>query len=106
MDERDMTTTRTQTVDKLSSDPYRDAPTAWDDLPIEQKLERAREVIKNLERQIGYLSERVHRDLDRLNEHQHNMATGEIVVPLNSRRGYGIVEGKAEQRAVSGKPWF
>ena len=99
-DERDMTTSA-----RPGTTETRISHAAWDDLPIEQKLERLREVVKAQERTIRYLNDRLTHDVERLKEHGHD-AIGQIVVPLESRRGYGMAEGKVDRVTESGKPWF
>ena len=62
----------------------------WGELTTEEKIERMREQVKNLQREIRDLGSLI----QSLSEHSH--LNNEIVMPLRSRRGHG--EGEQMQR--------
>jgi len=79
--------------------------TAWKNLLLEQKLERMREFMKELDRSAQYQVQRIQElasHLSALDEHAH--VDGRVVVPIvgaHRDRGYGAT---AEQKKVEG--WF
>ena len=78
--------------------------TPWKDLTIEQKVERMREIIKQLERSHQWHSQRMqdlNSHLAALNEHGHQ--DGKVMIPILRNQGYGI-PGEPQEKKVEG--WF
>lgn len=79
--------------------------TPWDKLTVDQKLERMRGILKDLQHTLDWQSQRFHdlvRQLATLDEHTH--ADGRVMIPVASKltgRSYGE---KACQEQIDG--WF
>lgn len=77
----------------------------WDSLTVEQKLERMRQIVKDLELTLRWHSNRFQEfseRLDALSEHGH--AQGKVMIPVLSRLpagGYGTEE---QENKIEG--WF
>ena len=79
--------------------------TPWDSLTIDQKLERMREVVKDLDRTVRWRTNRfqeLSERLDALSEHGH--MDGRVVVPLVSKMRGGSYGMEAQEMRVEG--WF
>lgn len=79
--------------------------TAWQDLSVEQKLERVREKIKSVQQNLGYRLPRIDEGIRNLEKHQHS-GDENIVVPLKGS-SYGLGETAMDsEKRPEGKELF
>ena len=76
---------------------------AWEDLKIDEKIERIREIIKNDQERNNRNWSELHRKVNKLNQHSHK--DNEIVVPLKEI-GYGLGGCEESAKRADGKVWF
>jgi hypothetical protein len=77
--------------------------TAWEDLNMEQKIERTRSVLKGLSRELNYKLPKMDVSIRKLEKHSHK-DDGDIVIPLGSDSPLGESEQGAKN--PEGKEWF
>ena len=76
----------------------------WDELMLDQKIERMREVVKQQNSVINNTLDRLDWIVNKLEKHSHKKS-GEIVVPLQ-KRGFGGSEIMAANTKSSEKVYF